>query len=149
MVPLRTSAGGGRLPNKSREYILDGTRITSLEAFYEEVSRILIPGAWWGQNLNAFDDILRGGFGTPVEGFVLRWQHSEVSRASLGYPETVRQLERRLVHCHPANREEVQAELDRANHNDGPTVFDWLVEIICDHGNGGDQSESNVLLILD
>jgi hypothetical protein len=28
-------------------------------------------------------------------------------------------------------------------------VFDWLVEIIRDHGAGGDQAEDNVELVLD
>ncbi len=47
------------------EYVFDGAKITSLEAFYDEVSNVLVPGASWGRNLNAFNDILRGGFGTP------------------------------------------------------------------------------------
>ena len=132
----------------TREYVLDGRRITSLEAFYDEVSSTLIPGAWWGENLDAFDDILRGGFGTPEDGFVIRWQHSNVSKANLGYPETVRQLERRLERCHPANREIVRAELRRAQRGEGETVFDWLVEIIRDHGPGGEESQDNVRLIL-
>ena len=50
------------------EYVLDGFRITTLETFYEEISRVLIPGRQWGRNLDAFNDILRGCFGTPDEG---------------------------------------------------------------------------------
>lgn len=53
------------------EYILDGTRITSLETFYDEISRVVIPGHQWGRNLDALNDILRGGFGTPDEGFTI------------------------------------------------------------------------------
>jgi hypothetical protein len=30
------------------EYVIDGSRITSLEAFYDEISRVLIPGHQWG-----------------------------------------------------------------------------------------------------
>jgi hypothetical protein len=30
----------------------------------------------------------------------------------------------------------------------GPTVFDWLVDIIGDHGAGGKQAVCNVRLIL-
>jgi Barstar (barnase inhibitor) len=59
------------------------------------VSQPLIPGAKWGHNLDAFNDILRGGFGTLEGGFILRWKNSTVSRERLGYPETVRQLDRR------------------------------------------------------
>ena len=31
----------------------------------------------------------------------------------------------------------------------GQTVFDWLVEIIRDHGPGGEQAEDNVRIVLD
>ena len=69
------------------EYVLDGSRITSLETFYDEVSRVLIPGRQWGRNLDAFNDILRGGFGTPDEGFTLKWSHSVVSKKKLDTPK--------------------------------------------------------------
>jgi hypothetical protein len=35
-----------------------------------------------------------------------------------------------LLRCHPDNRLSVQTRLDRAKQNAGPTLFDWLVEII-------------------
>lgn len=133
----------------TKEYILDGSKITSLEAFYDEVSEILIPGAYWGRNLDAFNDVLRGGFGTPEGGFVLRWTHSVVSRANLSHPETLRQLEKRLERCHPSNRELVRADLTRAQKGQGTTVFDWLIEVIQVHGAGGDEGEDNVELILE
>ena len=85
-------------------------------------SRVLIPGAPWGRNLDAFNDILRGGFGTPDGGFILRWKNAQVSRDRLGYPETVRQLEVRLARCHPLNRELVARDLARAREWLGPTV---------------------------
>jgi len=132
----------------AKEYVLDGTRITSLESFYEEISRVLIPGAQWGRNLDAFNDILRGGFGTPDEGFTLRWERSAVSRESLGYSETKRQLELRLTRCHPTNRDDVRQKLTLARSGKGPTVFDWLVQIIEDHGPAGEQSSDNVRLVL-
>ncbi|AJC80176.1 barnase inhibitor-like domain-containing protein [Rhizobium etli bv. phaseoli str. IE4803] len=110
----------------TKEYILDGSKITSLEAFYDQVSERLIPSAYWGRNLDAFNDILRGGFGTPEGGFVLRWTHSEVSRRNLGHSETVRQLEKRLERCHPSNRKFVRAHLIRAQKRQGTTVFDCL-----------------------
>ncbi|MCP3977199.1 MAG: hypothetical protein GY720_22140 [bacterium] len=47
-------------------------RIDNLEGLWDEVTRSLIPGAEWGRNLDAFNDILRGGFGTPEDGFVVR-----------------------------------------------------------------------------
>ena|SRR5437016_11577574 len=132
-----------------RTYEIEGRRCVSLEAFFEEISRVLIPGAHWGHNLDAFNDILRGGFGTPEEGFILRWRHSEESRRHLSYPETVRQLELRLGRCHPSNRETVRVYLDEARAGVGLTVFDWLVEIIQCHSAGGTEAQDSVELRLE
>jgi hypothetical protein len=127
---------------------IDGRDFFTLEDFYEVVSRVLIPGASWGHNLDAFNDILRGGFGTPDGGFVIRWSNSTLSRDRLSYPETVRQLEQRLSRCHPTNRESVDKALEQARQGIGPTVFDWLIEIIHDHCAGGSQEEDGVELVL-
>ena len=118
-----------------KTYVIDGKNFTTLEEFYEEISNNLIPGAGWGKNLDAFHDILRGGFGTPDEGFVLRWKNAALSRERLGYPETIRQLRKRLQHCHPTNRPAVQAELEMAQRGQGNTVFDWLTDIIGLHSD--------------
>jgi len=102
-------------------YEIDGRDFATLEEFYGVVGRVLIPEAKWGRNLDAFNDILRGGFGTPEGGFILRWKNSAVSRERLGYAETVRQLDPRLTRCHPSNRQAVGQELDRARLGVGRT----------------------------
>ena len=130
-------------------YEIDGRDFSTLKEFYDVISRVLIPGAEWGHNLDAFNDILRGGFGTPEGGFVLRWKNSDVSRERLGYPETVRQLERRLTSCHPLNRQRVSEDLQRAKDSVGPTVFDWLVEIIQFHSASGAEDADGVELVLE
>ena len=131
-----------------KAYIIDGEAFSTLEEFYDVVGHVLIPGARWGRNLDAFNDILRGGFGTPPEGFELVWRNHEISKTRLGYAETVRQLEKRLQRCHPDNQEMVADQLARARGGIGPTVFDWLVEIVRDHGPGGEQAVDGVLLSL-
>src|SRR5690348_8636074 len=90
------------------EFVIDGERFSTLEEFYDEISRVLIPGAAWGRNLDAFNDILRGGFGTPDGGFVLRWKNSNLSELRLSYAETVRYCEAKLERCHPSNRDYVR-----------------------------------------
>jgi RNAse (barnase) inhibitor barstar len=112
---------------------IDGQNIHTLEEFYEEVGNKIVPGATWGHNLDAFNDILCGGFGTPEEGFVLLWQNSQLSRKRLGYDETVRQLEIRKRHSRPSNIPQIDQEIARAKQNEGVTIFDWLVEIIEGH----------------
>jgi RNAse (barnase) inhibitor barstar len=130
-------------------YIIDGNRFASLSEFYEEISQSINPNTGWGHNLDAFNDILRGGFGTPDDGFDIVWKNSSVSKLKLGYEETIRVLQKRLTTCHSSNRKHVMDELEKARQSQGPTVFDWVVEVILDHGEGGQEAEDNVRLILD
>jgi RNAse (barnase) inhibitor barstar len=127
---------------------IDGQRITSLEAFYNEISGMLLQNEFVCSNLDSFNDVLRGGFGTPEGGFVLRWKDSQQSRESLGFGETVRYLERKLTTCHPLNVGRVQEELADARAGSGMTLFDILVEIIQDHGPGGTQADDGIILEL-
>ena len=132
-----------------KSYEIDGENFSTLEEFYDEVSRVLIPGVEWGRNLNALNDVLRGGFGTPKGGFLLRWKNSAVSRKRLGYPETVRQLEQQIERCHPSNRAFIEHDLNYAHAARGSTVFDWLVELLQVHGTGGAEAHDGVELELD
>jgi RNAse (barnase) inhibitor barstar len=129
-------------------YEIDGSDFRSLEGFFDEISRKVIPNASWGHNLDAFNDVLRGGFGTPEEGFVLRWNNSRTSRERLGYPETIRLLGLRLSRCHPTNRNGVTERLAAAEDHRGETVFDWLVDIINVHCAGGPEQDDGVELDL-
>jgi histidinol-phosphatase len=130
-------------------YEIDGANFSTLEEFYEEIGRVMIPGKDWGRNLDAFNDILRGGFGTPESGFVLRWKNSDQSRVRLGFAETVRQLEQRLKKCHDSNRAPVEHDLKIAKSGHGSTVFDWLVKLIKDHGTSGEEANDRVELLLE
>ncbi|MGW4199255.1 barstar family protein [Streptomyces sp. NPDC005004] len=120
-------------------YVLDGTRISTLEDFWRVVGEAVNgTGGYFGRNLDAFADCLSGGFGTPDDDdYVVEWRDHQVSRERLGHPETARQLEIRLARCHPANRPSVRADLDAAREGRGTTVFDWLVEIFDDRVPGG------------
>lgn len=136
-------------PNQKRTFEIDGNDFATLEEFYDIISRTMIPGSEWGRNLDAFNDILRGGFGTPDDGFTIHWHNSSVSRNRLGYPETIRQLKLLLSRCHPSNIPSVQQQLAVAESHNGDTVFDWLSEIIFIHCEGGEEGGDGVTLILD
>jgi RNAse (barnase) inhibitor barstar len=131
-----------------QRFEIDGARFHDLPGFFDEVIARLIPGSLWGRNLDAFNDILRGGFGTPDEGFVLVWRNSSLSTERLGFDETIHVLRKRLTTCHPANVPFVEAQLAAAERGEGQTIFDELVEIIRNHGPGGQEADSNVLLEL-
>jgi histidinol-phosphatase len=132
-----------------KTYEIDGANFSTLDEFYDEISRVLIPGVEWGRNLNALNDILRGGLGTPAGGFLLKWKNSAISRERLGYPETVRQLGRHLECCHPSNRASIEHDLDMAHAARGTTVFDWLTELIRTHGAGGAEAGDQIELVLE
>lgn len=127
--------------------VIDGSRFEDFEGFAHEFSALLDSWRWSG-NLDAFNDILRGGFGTPDDGFVLRWLHSERSRQALGWQATEAWLLQTLEKCHPSNRPRLQRELDQARRQEGTTLFDWIVEIIREHGPSGSESDDNVHLEL-
>lgn len=130
-------------------FVIDGAAFSTLEEFFSEIERVLIPGAFWGRNLDAFNDILRGGFGTPDGGFFIHWRNADLSRERLGPAESILQIQRRLKNCHPSNRQQVERELEQAHRGEGATMFDLLVEIIRNHGPSGSESDDDVELILE
>jgi RNAse (barnase) inhibitor barstar len=64
---------------------IDGRKIRSANDFYREIgSSVNGPGGYFGRNLDALADCLRGGFGTPEHRlFEFEWQHSAASRQYL------------------------------------------------------------------
>lgn len=127
--------------------VIDGSRFDDLDGFAREFSSFLTDHTWRG-NLDALNDILWGGFGTPEGGFELRWLNSETSRRALGWPATITRYERLLQTCHPDNRARIQHELDEARQHRGQILFDLIVEIIQAHGPGRSESENGVVLVL-
>ena len=66
-------------------YHIDGRKIRSASDFYREIgSAVNGPGGYFGRNLDALADCLRGGFGTPEHRpYEFQWQHSAQSRRYL------------------------------------------------------------------
>jgi hypothetical protein len=130
------------------EYDLDGNAFATFEEFAQHFNARVLRGYQWRGNLDAFNDILRGGFGTPDGGFVLVWRDHALSRSRLGHAEMANRLERIRHTCHPSNLAQVDADLAAAQQGRGPTMFDLLVEIIRAHGEGGSEAEDGVELVL-
>jgi RNAse (barnase) inhibitor barstar len=126
--------------------VIDGDRFDDYEGFTREFSRLLDNHRWHG-NLDAFSDILSGGFGTPEDGFTLRWDHSDRSQRVLGYEAQAEFLLAALQHVHPDNTRSFRARLANAERGRGPTLFDTVVETIRDHRPGG-PLPGNVALTL-
>lgn len=135
-------------PGKHTVYEIDGRRFSTLEGFFTEVSLYIIPGFSWGHNLNAFNDILRGGFGTPAGGFTIRWLHHRRSMECLGYSGTIRYVESALEDCDPQDLSRLMKYIADVRAGREGTIFEWLVEIISRHGPGGEEESDGVLLEL-
>ena len=69
-------------------FTIDGRRFSNMAGFYDEVERVFTFGLDWkiGRNLNAFNDILRGGFGRHEYGqpIHIQWLAFEKSVRNLG-----------------------------------------------------------------
>lgn len=106
-----------------REFIIDGSKFNDLEGFYCEIDKLLTKDLTWktGHNLDAFNDLLRGGFGVHEYGepILLRWINFEKSKQCLGYEAKVQHY-----------------EMDAEKHS-GATVLDLIIEIILDTNNSG------------
>jgi len=100
---------------------IDGLRFDTLEEFFDHFTEKALDSSSWGKNLDAFNDVLRGGFGTPEDGFVIEWQNHERSKECLGFDETIRQLQLRLLRCHPSNVAHVTEQLMAARRREGST----------------------------
>lgn len=121
--------------------VIDGARFSTIDGFYDEMERLLTKALDWkpGHNLDAFNDLLRGGFGIHGYGqpVAIRWVNWEKSRRDLGYPETQRYWTRALERCHPSNRDWVREQAEAACRGEGETLFDIIKGIILDTDDSG------------
>lgn len=128
---------------------IDGARFETLDGFFDVASQTLAPGQTVRCDLNGFDRILRGGLAPAGQESTLVWLNSEKSRWDLGYAETLRVLHARLDTVPASQRPYVLADIANAEAGRGPTVYNWVVDVIARHGPGGDAAEDNIKLILD
>ncbi len=90
-----------------------------------------------GRNLNAFNDVLRGGFGVHEyeEPIKLIWLDKKENKINLGWDETIKYLYSKLKTCHPSNIEFVKSDLELAKQHAGETLFELIIAIIKNHNH--------------
>jgi RNAse (barnase) inhibitor barstar len=68
-----------------KSFTIDGNDFKTLEEFFECIGEQLVENNSWGKNMNAFNDILWGGFIKTEyeEPFILVWNNSKVSAETL------------------------------------------------------------------
>ena len=110
---------------------IDGRDFSTLDEFYDVVGRLIAGSDCPGRgNLDWFNDILYWPYGEKGARYTLVWRNSDESRRRLGHKETVRQLEIRGLDRFPCGEAKAVSEIREARRGTGPTVFDWLLEII-------------------
>lgn len=116
-----------------KEIIIDGNHLQTLEEFYDEIENKLTKNLGWktGRNLDAYNDILRGGFGVHEykEPINIKWINAAKSKIYLGQTETIKYLGDLLKRCHPTNISRLKKDLEDIQNNKGKTLFDRIVEI--------------------
>ncbi len=121
----------------TKEIEINGSNFSTLNGFYDEIDNKLTKNLGWqtGHNLDAFHDILRGGFGVYeyLEPIKLVWKNSKKSESNLGYAQTIIWLQNKLKHCHPLNISTTEQELELAIQSRGQTLYDIILEIIRYH----------------
>ena len=128
-----------------RKFIIDGDNFEDMEGFFSEIDRVFTKNLTWktGHNLDAFNDLLRGGFGIHEYGepILIFWKNFSKSKNDFGYAATVKHYEIILPRCHPSNRSHVKTMLENARRHTGKTLLDMIVEIILNTENSGHDCE--------
>jgi RNAse (barnase) inhibitor barstar len=119
--------------------IIDGNNISNLKTFYEEIDRILTKDLDWktGHNLDAFNDILRGGFGVAEykEPIILIWKNASKNKNDLGIKATKRFYKIKICmnKYSLSNVQNWKGKLKQLFHKNGKTLFTIIVDIIKEH----------------
>jgi hypothetical protein len=117
-------------------YTIDGLACCDFASAVSEFNRVF--GRWWGDsywdgNLDVFNDII--DWPNDYGSYTLIWSESESARAHLGHQAMTGWLRSKLDECVPGAPawDEWQRGLADAELGKGPSMFDWLVEIISTH----------------
>lgn len=123
----------------SRQFVIDGARITGIAALYDELNRVFMADEDWrlGESLDALNDMLFGGYGAlaGIDAATIVWRDAEASRAALGVAATEHLLRARLPERSHFNNAPITAQLDALSAGHGTTYFDIVLQVFGEHPN--------------
>ena len=83
-----------RKDSRMKTFIIDGSNFSNMEEFYDEADRVFTTGFRSGHNLDAFEDLLKGGFGRhDDEPIRIKWIHYKRSRFVMNHENLLDILE--------------------------------------------------------
>lgn len=108
-----------------------GANFSDFAGFVKECNRAFISqfGGDWNGHLDAFNDYLSWAEAP----YTLRWKQAWKSRQVLGYEAMIVWCLHRILECNPPSQSPFWNDLDAARRQEGPTLFERLVEIILDN----------------
>lgn len=116
---------------------IEGSAITGIPSFYDEVNRVLMAGEDWrlGDSLDALDDLLHGGYGTLAGGgpATIVWKDMDASRAALGHATTAAFLRARLPGRTRFNGASIPGQIAELEAGRGKTYFDIVMDVLAGH----------------
>ena len=122
---------------KKLEFKINGDNFQDIEGFYDELNRLVMKEENWklGVSLDAFNDLLYGGFGIikDYDELEIIWLNSEKSRKDLGLETTKSYYQNKLEHPEIYNSKFIQEKLEELEAGNGQTYFEILLEIISEH----------------
>ena len=123
--------------------VIDGQKFTDLEGFFclmDEILRADDCTTAFGHNLDAFNDLLGGGFGVHDVGepIVVKWINYGESRKALGYEETARYYRDKLDRTMFKDNYVLRRRLEQALERKGRTLLDMITGIIREDETGHD-----------
>ncbi|MBQ9886831.1 MAG: barstar family protein [Lachnospiraceae bacterium] len=125
-----------------RVIIIDGRKFSDLEGFYNLMDKTLRDDdeEIMGHNLDAFNDLLGGGFGVHDIGepIIIKWINYGESRKALGYEETERYYRRKLEKTQFTDNYVLRRRMELAAEHKGRTLLDMITSIILNDETGHD-----------
>lgn len=124
---------------QSKQIIIEGTKITDKASLYEEFNQKLMPNEDWkmGESLDAFNDVLYGGFGEIVgnEAVQIIWKNFEENEKLFGFEFTLNFYQEKLKFPEKFNVTFFEKSINDLKNGIGKTYFEIILEIVADHPN--------------
>lgn len=118
-------------------FVIEGSAITGIPSFYDEINRIFMAGEDWqlGESLDALNDLLYGGYGALAGGepAMIVWKDMDASRAALSQAATLAVLRKRLPERTMFNGSPIAGQIEDMEAGRGTTYFDIVMDIFADH----------------
>ena len=118
---------------------IEGSSLNDIASFYQQLNEQLMQDEDWklGESLDAFDDLLYGGYGAWKDYDVLEiiWTDIARSESVLGIAMTKKYYEAKRQAGSTFNQDFISKKLQELEEGTGQTYFEMLMDIIESHSD--------------